>query len=437
MRVVVLEKRAEGRSGARWCNGLLDWQLERAGLGLGWMPAGPQRGASHILSPSGERRFTIATNPILEADMRVLVEHLLQRARGAGAEVRWGVTQLEVVQRGGRVVALRGVHAEEPFTLEAALFVDAAGYRGALRDQVAQLADICPPCAPGDLCSAQQLMLAVDDPAGARAYLRAHGAQPGDVVTQLASAGGYSTVNVSVDPSFAHVSVLAGSIPAEGVPSGAQLVQQVRDQHPWMGAILFGGGGLIPLRRVYDRFTAPGLALVGDAACQVMAGHGSGVGFGLMAGKLLAEAVAGAPDPGDPRVLERYQVSFMREFGGILAGYDAARRMSVALGGPGIEALFALGIFSEPLVRPGLDQRLGLLSPAQALRAGVQLARRPDLARVVVPALVALGASRVLYQAYPARAEGRAFRLWQQATAAVLPRQLDPNQAARSSRTAP
>ena len=131
-------------------------------------------------------------------------------------------------------------------------------------------------------------MLAIDDEAGAREFLRAHGAQPGDVITRLASAGGYSTVNVGVDPSFEHVSVLAGSIPAAGVPSGPQLVQQVRDENPWMGEILFGGGGLIPLRRVYDRFTAPGIALVGDAACQVMTGHGSGIGFGLIAGKVLA-----------------------------------------------------------------------------------------------------------------------------------------------------
>jgi hypothetical protein len=266
-------------------------------------------------------------------------------------------------------------------------------------------------------------MLAINDPAGARAYLEAHGAQAGDVVTQLASAGGYSTINVGVDRSLEHVSVLAGSIPAAGVPSGPQLVQQVRDQNPWMGEILFGGGGLIPLRRVYDRFTAPGLALVGDAACQVMTGHGSGIGFGLIAGKLLAEAVAGAADPGDPRALERYQASFLREFGGILAGYDAIRRMSGTLGSEGIEALCAMGIFSEPLVRPGLDQRLGLLSPAQALDAGRQLARRPDLARVVVPALFALGASRGLYKAYPASPRGRAFRAWRRAVAALLPRQ--------------
>lgn len=422
-RVVVLEKRVEGRSGARWCNGVLDWQLERAGLDLSWMAAGPLRGASHMTSPTGAFRFTIAQNPIIEADMRALVEHLLGLALAAGVDVRWSVSELRVVERGGRVVALRGVRGGAPFTLSADLFVDAAGYRGVLRDQVRSLAATCPPCGPADLCSAQQLMLAIDDEAGAREYLRTHGAEPGDVITQLASAGGYSTVNVGVDPSFEHVSVLAGSIPAAGVPSGPQLVQQVRDENPWMGEILFGGGGLIPLRRVYDRFTAPGIALVGDAACQVMTGHGSGIGFGLIAGKVLAEAVANASDPGDEHALWRYQSSFLRAFGGILAGYDAIRRMSGALGSEGIEALFELGIFSEPMVRPGLDQRLGVLSPAQALEAARQLARHPDLARVVVPALVALAAARALYMAYPSHPTRRALAAWQKVAAAILPRQ--------------
>jgi flavin-dependent dehydrogenase len=426
LRVVVLEKRVQGRSGARWCNGVLEWQLERAGLGLGWMPGGPRRGASHMLSPTGAHRFTIDQNPILEADMRALVEHLLALACDAGVEVRWGVSEVRPLERRGRVVAVQAVQGGAPFTLSAALFVDAAGYRGVLRDQVSALADACPPCGPADLCSAQQLMLAIDDVDGARAFLRAHGAAPGDVVTRLASAGGSATVNIGVDPTLEHVSVLAGSIPAAGVPSGPQLVQQVREEHPWMGAIVFGGGGTIPLRRVYDRFTAPGIALVGDAACQVMAGHGSGIGFGLIAGKLLAEAVAGASDPGEAGVLLRYQTNFLRDFGGILAGYDAVRRMSGTLGTPGIEALFELGIFSEPLVRPGLDQRLGLLTPAQALEAGRALARRPDLARVVVPALFALAASRGLYKAYPGQPRGRAFRWWQRAAATLLPTQTGP-----------
>lgn len=39
-----------------------------------------------------------------------------------------------------------------------------------------ELAALRPPCGPDDLCSAQQLILQVDDPDAARAYLAAEGA---------------------------------------------------------------------------------------------------------------------------------------------------------------------------------------------------------------------------------------------------------------------
>jgi flavin-dependent dehydrogenase len=423
LRVVVLEKRGAGRSGARWCNGVLDWQLTRAGLGTSWITGYPRTSASHMLSPSGRHRFTIADNPIIEADMRTLVDHLRARAEAAGVDLRWGVSDVSLSLRGGRAVGLSARQGEHPLAFDAPLFVDAAGYRGVLRSQVPELARACPPCAPSDLCTAQQFMLKIDDVAGARAFLREHAASPGDVVSWLATAGGYSTVNVGVDPSFEHVSVLAGSIPVGGAPGGAELVRQVRAQHPWMGEALFGGGGTIPLRRVYDRFTAPGIALVGDAAGQVMTGHGSGIGFGLIAGKMLAEAVAGARDPGAADVLWRYQAGFLREFGGTLSGYDAVRRMSCALGSAGVETLFAVGIFSPSLVRPGLDQRRGQLAPGEALRAGRRLLQRPALARVVVPTLATLSASEGLYRAYPRRRSGLAFKAWEAAAQRLLPSQ--------------
>ena len=192
---------------------------------------------------------------------------------------------------------------------------------------------------------------------------------------------------------------------------------------PWMARTMCGGGGRIPLRRAYDRFTATGIALVGDAACQVMPGHGSGIGFGLMAGKVLAEAVGDADDPGDADVLWRYQAAYLREFGAILAGYDAIRRMSVRLGSDGVEELFASGIFSPALVLPGLDQKLGMLSPAQTLAAARTLVTRPHLARVVVPALAAMVTARLLYAAYPRTRSDRALRAWSAVVRAVLPNQ--------------
>jgi flavin-dependent dehydrogenase len=219
------------------------------------------------------------------------------------------------------------------------------------------------------------------------------------------------------------VAILTGSIPAGGNATGPDLLKAVRDEHPWIGRTRFGGGGLIPLRRTYDRFTAPGVALVGDAACQVMPGHGSGIGFGLMAGKVLAEAVGDAPDPGDPDALWTYQATYLRELGPILAGYDAVRRMSVRLGRQGVEELFASGIFSPALVLPGLEQKLGNLTPAETVTAARALAVRPHLARIVVPALTTMTIGRAIFAAYPRHRSERAYRTWSAFARALLPRQ--------------
>ena len=73
------------------------------------------------------------------------------------------------------------------------------------------------------------------------------------------------------------------------------MLDGARADEPWLGESISGGSGVIPLRRPYARFTAPGLALVGDAACQVFPAHGSGIGMGLIAGRMLADAVAGTP----------------------------------------------------------------------------------------------------------------------------------------------
>jgi len=426
LHVAVLERRAEGTSGARWCNGVVPWQFDRAGLAH---PQPPElrgiEGATHMLSPSGRHRFTIASNPIWEADMRELVARLQRDAHAAGVDIRWGISDVAVDLRFGRPVAARATADGVALTLHAHLFVDASGRAAVLRRQVPALAAHCPPAGPGDLCSAQQFVFEVIDADGARRFLKEHEAEPGDAVVAVGMEGGYSTININVGEHLDEVSVLTGSIPGNGHANAAQMIKDVRDRHPWIGEAIFGGGGLIPLRRVYDRFTAPGVALVGDAASQVMAGHGSGIGFGLIAGKVLAEAVEGAADPGDPDVLWDYQATYLREFGAILAGYDAVRRMSVKLGRDGVEEMYASGIFSPPLVLPGLEQKLGMLSAAETADAARTLARHRSMARTVLPALNAMGMARAIYRAYPKHRSERAMRAWSRAASIALPTQDD------------
>jgi flavin-dependent dehydrogenase len=425
LQVTVLERRPEAQGGgASWCNAVLPKQFAIAGLAL---PEGPEvrskGGASILISPSGAHVTRIEDSPLWECDMRLLVERLRRDAEARGAEVVFGVDALDLRFEGERPVEVAFRVGGAPRAHRARLFVDASGLKGVLRSQIPSLRRDCPALPPEDVCSAHQSIFRVRDRSGAQRFLEAHDARPGDAVTELGLEGGYSTRVVRVEPALDGVSVLTGTIPHGGRKTGLQILRDFTARASWVGEPVFGGGAAIPLRRVYHRLTAPGVALVGDAACQVMAGHGSGIGFGLIAGRVLADAVRGASDPGDAGDLFGYQSAFLRRHGAVFAAYDAVRRMSVRLGTPGVERLFAAGLFSPSLAEPGLHQELGSLEPSEALAQLKALVRDPDLGRAVAPTLTVMGTSRFLYRAYPRERDRRALRAWRLAADALLAKQ--------------
>jgi flavin-dependent dehydrogenase len=423
--VVVLERRTrEQGGGARWCNAILPAHFELARLPLPEPPEVRSKGgASLLVSPSGEHRVVIDENPMWECDMRLLVERLHRDAVSLGAEVCFGVEALDFRFEGERPVACTFRERGGARELRARLFVDASGLKGLLRSQIPRLRAACPSAGPRDICSAQQQIFAIADRDGVRRFLDSHGAAPGDAVTELGIEGGYSTRVIRVEHSLTEVSILTGTIPHGGRKSGAQILRDFTSRAAWVGAPVFGGGAAIPLRRVYHRLTAPGVALIGDAACQVMAGHGSGIGFGLIAGRVLADAVRGAGDPGDPRVLFRYQSRFLREHGPVFAGYDAVRRMSERLGTRGIERMFETGLFSAQLAEPGLHQQLGSPPLEEAYSQLKVLAQHRDLRDAVTPTLGVMAAARMIYRAYPRALEPRALVAWSLIASGLLPSQ--------------
>lgn len=185
------------------------------------------------------------------------------------------------------------------------------------------------PTVHGDeLCSATDVVLcASTTPTGPRSTLERFGANPGETVSIVGLSGGFSTRGVTVSDDLDEVHVLVAAWPTAG---SHVVLDELRADEPWIGEAVAGGSG-VPLQQPYARFTAAGLALVGDAACQVFSAHGSGIGMGLIAGRMLADAVSGAADPGAEQVLWDYQYAFQRELGGPLAAFDAFRRMSTAL----------------------------------------------------------------------------------------------------------
>ena len=351
--------------------------------------------------------------------MAELGRRLRTRAVEAGVEMLDSAEIIDVETDGdGRLCAVEIVRNHggdglgRPLRLEAALFVDASGRQGALRGTASALTRWCPDVRDEELCSAGDHEFRVSDRDGARRFLARHGAEAGQAVTILGPAGGWSTRAVTVAEDLQSAAVLVGCIASGPRRTAPHLQASARADLPWLGDVLSGAFGVIPLRRPFARFTAPGLALVGDAACQVFPAHGSGIGLGLIAGTLLADTVAGADDCGDESVVWDYQYQYQHSYGGTLAAFESLRRMTTELGTSGVRDMIRAGLIDAELTRVGMDQRWHLPSLAAAPAAALRLASVPSVAAKMVPRMVRARTLATIGTKYPAGVDLAALEQW-------------------------
>ncbi|MEZ4247728.1 MAG: FAD-dependent oxidoreductase [Polyangiales bacterium] len=363
LRVLVLDRRPLERAGATWINDVPGWMFDEAGVAR---PSGDERHESattHFFAgeakPGDVPMRKVRPKEFLGVDMRALVARLQNAARDAGAELVGEEAVRAVAPSGHEVRVTTG-----STTYVARHFVDASGLAGV---------DALGPhhATPRDTCVASQEVRHVRDLDAARAYFDERGAKDGDVLLYAGVAGGYSILNVRRHGD--RVFLLSGTIPADGHPSGRHVVDDFVRRHDFLGEREFGGARAIPL--VYPRpIVARGrVAALGDAAGQVFSAHGSGVGTGLVAARMLDDALT----TGD---LRHYQRAFQRRFGLQLATQDLFRRFTQDLSLEETSAMLGEGVLSDAFLMRVLAQRaprpdLGLLRGARVL------ARRPALAR--------------------------------------------------------
>ncbi len=376
--VVCLERRALGKAGARWVNGVPRAAFHSAGVAL---PDGDEHLGGphpcHMFAPGG--RIAVLDHDVVDVDMRLLVARLQARAAAAGA------TFLERVAATGREPGVLHTTAGE---VRCRWIIDASGLGGAGLLGV-------PAVAPVDLCAAAQEVRQVVDPDAAAAFLAAHGVGPGEAMVQVGVAGGFSVINVRLHPQRGTVGILTGSIPALGHPSGKAMLDGFVAAQPWIGARVFGGAGAIPLRRPHDRLADDQVALLGDAGCQVFPAHGSGIGAGLIAARLLATTLSTGGS------LRDYEVAWQRRHGGLHATFDLVRRWNSTIDAATIGRAMASGLVDGDILRAGLDQALPRVAPRSLPGKARALLGSPGLARGIAATLARGAAVRALYATYP------------------------------------
>ncbi len=412
-RVLLIDARPLADSGARWVNAIPDWMFDEAGVDKPTeRPELRARVARHVmLDPSWKHRLVLDGSPVLFVDMRHMVDRLQTAAREAGAVLRGSEPLREVLSSDGRVTGVRTSKA----TLRASLVVDASGMSGVVRSRVAALSERCPRPKHGDVCSAAQEVRRIRSVRDARAWLASRGAV-GDALGVVGLEGGFSTRLIQVDLERAEVEILTGAIAAREHASGQALVDEFVREHDWVGERLFGGAGAIPLRRPYDTLAIEGAALIGDAACQVFSAHGSGVGAGMIAARMLAEEFAR-----DPRgASQRYQQRFHRTLGARLAAYDVFRRLSQTFSRDDVAELIASGLFTEQTFAAGLAQEMPALDARLLAGLARSALRAPRLAARLLPTALQMQLVHRWYERFPTVAA--LARPWSAAAAALVER---------------
>lgn len=376
------------RAGAHWVNGVALWCFDEGGVSR---PEAPERLSGsdvfHLVAGWGPHKLTLASRGHAEVDMRLLVRRLQDEARAAGA-----------VLEGGRRVEgasedAEGVTVEtDAGPIRARWLVDASGLKGAGLGPRS-------PVPSAEICVAAQEVRELSDVQAARGFFVDHGVRPGEVLCFTGVAGGFSIVNVALHlaDEHPHLSILTGSIPGRGHPSGVQLLNDFVAEHGWVGPKVFGGARPIPLAPPPAVMADGRIALIGDAARQVFAGHGSGIGMQMIAAKVLAEALAGGGTPWD------YNARFQREWGGELAASVVFARYSA----PMSLQDFSDAVSSGLLPRSASEAALMQQPPRPQVRELPAMARgaiaHPRIVAGMAPILNKMSRCRRLWRRYPAR----------------------------------
>ena len=356
----MLERQELGEAGATWVTDVPPRLFDLAEVPR---PApSVRRGGDHpylLLDKRCRGTVSLPKNPMWSIDTPRLIAWLHEGC------AQQGVTILDRCEVGDphlrlgrlRTISLRRKGGEaRRFTAD--LFVDAAGLEGSLKAMVPFLSRLCPTPRGNQVCEATQLVYAVKNADRARDFVLRHTDDPETFIAWIGGDGGYSTFAVHVSADLSHVDLLAGVVPAPGRRTSSTVLAEFVEKTPWIGERLMGGGSFIPIRRPHKLFGAGGVALMGDAACQVFPSNGCGVGSALVAARCLAEAAVTEGDPGSAWTFARYQALYHARLGYANVVHDGIRMFSQHCPDDGARRIWRAGFVNSRSLAASLDQRV-------------------------------------------------------------------------------
>lgn len=361
IKVALIDKDDLNIAGPQWINAVPFWMFDKAGLE---QPSGDEvhdLNEKFILrSPNGRSRLVIPNLGVPDVHMGLLgqrLKKLLFSTANTAQFIKASIHEIKLDEQ-GRVRTIFGTTGQPgtELSIEAKLFVDASGFKAVLRKLHPWQKTCWPNAKADDTCTAAQRVLAIKDKSGAKAYLESNNIEAGDVLADLGRNGGFSLFRAQIDRDFNHISLLCGIRAIPELPSAHMTINRFVKENSWIGEAYIDGRGVIPLNAPFPKLVAPGFALLGDAAHQVFAAHGSGIGFGLIAAFILAESIAESKDLGSFDELLNYQKVFHEKHYKKLFISEQFRIFSQGLEPEKIDRLFESDILSQQTAKETLQQ---------------------------------------------------------------------------------
>ncbi|MDD3717764.1 MAG: NAD(P)/FAD-dependent oxidoreductase [Actinomycetota bacterium] len=421
-KVLLLDRQSPDGLGHTWVNGVERTVFGRLGIA---MPSGeetmPSPLSSRLLGPAGKRYVETTSAPTIEVRMSVFVRRLLAGAVAAGAELRGETTVERALVEKDRVSGVVTASGEE---IPARAVVDASGWEAVLRHGLPESSPVPREMDEGYMVTAwrEQRRLPPDEAADVPRLL---GIPPGVSVSRVGWRGGYSVLMLHWDPRESELDILVGFNREEAEESAGEFVARFLAEKGIGGERVYGGGGLIPVRRSLDVLVDHGLLLTGDSACMVIPAHGSGVASSLIAGDLAARTLARCLEEGDTgrENLWEYAAAYQRGRGALMAYFDVTRGLTDNFDREDMDKLVGYvmtpgdveaGLKAEPL---GIDLT-DALRRLRSLRHPLFTARFAWLASAAI-------ALKKIYEDYPERYDPASLEQWRSRVAKAR-RRLEP-----------
>lgn len=251
---------------------------------------------TYMYSPSGKRLGVDYKKTVGYAiDRKVFDKWLAFKAADAGAEVYSGARVTSLIKDGNKTKGVNVKHLDETSAINSSIVIAADG----VESKVARWAGINSTNKLSDICSGVQFEmgnLELENPHMLEFYL-GNEIAPGGYVWVFPK--GKNTANVGI------------GIRANKGGRAIDYLKKFIDARPNLkkGSIIEVNGGGVPVGEPLEQLVSDGLMIVGDAAHQVNAIHGGGIGEAMLSARIAAKAAKKAAEQNDfsKAMLQEYE----------------------------------------------------------------------------------------------------------------------------------